>query len=295
MNGSSVRVPGGRIAYTDAGEGKPVLLLHGFPMSSVLWRRDVPLLAARMRVIVPDLLGYGASEARASADISAAGQARCLRALLAVLGIEELAVVGHGAGGAVALRMALADDGPRVRCLVVMDAPAFDDRPLGGVGMASELLEDVPTPDDVAAAMGRIIEAGVSRAGRVDDETRLAYLEPWLADPSRFVRAGRAALSAGLADLGEPVTLLETPVFLIWGEDDPFVAVETAERLQGELPGSTLALLPGCSHFITEEAPATVGPLVYEYLRSRYLNERHAHAGANGPIPVFLEHPPGEG
>ena len=294
-NEASVRVPGGRIAYTDVGEGRPVLLLHGFPMSSLLWRRDVPLLASRMRVIVADLLGFGASDAKGSADLSASTQAKCLGALLAVLGIDEVAVVGHGAGGAVALRMALDVEGPRVGCLVVMDAPAFEDRPLGGVGMAPELLGGAPGPGDVAAAMGRIIDRGVSRAGRVDEETRRAYLDPWVADPARFLRAGRAALAAGLSDGGEDLARLDIPVFLIWGEDDPFVPVETAERLQEHLAGSTLALLPGCSHFVTEEAPATVGPLVHEYLRSRYLAEGHAHAGASGPIPVFLERPRGEG
>lgn len=293
--GSSVRVPGGRIAFADAGQGMPVLLLHGFPMSSLLWRRELPLLASRMRVIVPDLLGHGASEARGSADLSAAGQVRSLQALLAVLGIDELAVVGHGAGGAVALRLALDSGGPRVRCLVVLDAPALEDRPLGGVGMAPELLQSAPSSGDVAAAFGRIIEGGVSRAGRVDEETLGAYAAPWLADPARFMTAGRAALAAGLSDGAEDLARLDVPAFLIWGEDDPFVPAATAERLQELLPGSTLSLLPGCSHFVTEEAPATVGPLIYEYLRSRYLGEGHAHAGAGGPIPVFLERPRGDG
>ncbi len=214
---------------------------------------------------------------------------------LAGLGMCGVAGGGHGAGGAVALRMALDPDGPRVRCLVVMDAPAFEDRPLGGVGMVPEMLEGTPASKDVVDAFGRILERGVSRAGRVDGETFDAYLEPWLADPARFVLAGRAALAAGLVDPAEGLARLDVPTFLIWGEDDPFVPAETAERLQELLPGSTLALLPGCSHFVTEEAPGTVGPLVYEYLRSRYLAEGHAHAAASGPIPVFLERPRGEG
>jgi pimeloyl-ACP methyl ester carboxylesterase len=85
---------------------------------------------------------------------------------------------------------------------------------------------------------------------------------------------------------------LDLPAFILWGEDDPFVGVDVAERLQETLPGSTLALLPGCSHFLTEDAPQTVGPLIYEYLRSRYLGEPHAHASdQRGPVPVFLERP----
>ena len=62
----------------------------------------------------------------------------------------------------------------------------------------------------------------------------------------------------------------------------------------GVAPGEvgTVALLPGCSHFITEDAPQTVGPLIYEYLRSHYLGQSHHHAEPGGPVPVSLERPP---
>ena len=59
MNGATAAVSGGAMAYVDEGEGPPVVLLHGFPTSSFLWRREIPLLASRMRVIAPDMLGYG--------------------------------------------------------------------------------------------------------------------------------------------------------------------------------------------------------------------------------------------
>ena len=54
-------VSGGQLAYVDVGDGPPVLLVHGFPTSSYLWRREMWLLAQRMRVVAPDLLGYGES------------------------------------------------------------------------------------------------------------------------------------------------------------------------------------------------------------------------------------------
>ena len=57
------------------------------------------------------------------------------------------------------------------------------------------------------------------------------------------------------------------------------------------ISGATVALLPGCSHFITEDAPQTVGPLIYEFLRSQYVSDPHSHVHPNGPVPVFLERP----
>ena len=73
---------------------------------------------------------------------------------------------------------------------------------------------------------------------------------------------------------------------LVWGEEDPFLPVEVADRLNELLGGSTLALLPGCSHFVTEEAPETLVPLVAEYLRARYLGETHGHEHAQPLIQL---------
>ena len=87
----------------------------------------------------------------------------------------------------------------------------------------------------------------------------------------------------------EALARLEVPSLVIWGEEDPYLPIGEAERLADALPHSTLVLLPGCGHFLPEEAPDTVGPLVSEFLRARYLGLPHAHdhAGA-GPIPIEL-------
>jgi hypothetical protein len=83
------------------------------------------------------------------------------------------------------------------------------------------------------------------------------------------------------------------PIFVMWGEEDAFNPAALAERMLEELPGATVALLPGCGHFVTEDAPTTVGPLVFEFLRRWYLGEGHAgHGSEPGPVPVFLERPP---
>src|SRR3712207_6016496 len=98
---------GGELAYTDTGEGPAVVLLHGFPLSSVTWRSLAPALARRFRVIVPDLLGYGASDRPAHAPLDLSAQARYVRELLEHLGIDRTALVGHAHGGGIAQRLAL--------------------------------------------------------------------------------------------------------------------------------------------------------------------------------------------
>lgn len=288
-----VEVSGGRLAYADLGQGPPVLLLHGFPTSSFLWRREAWLLAQRMRVIVPDLLGYGRSDKPKDTDMSETAQAGYVRELLSVLGIDELAVVGHDLGGAVAQMLAL-DDGPGVRALVLLNSACFDAWPIEGVRMLQATTSGQETSEFVESVVRLTLDLGVAHRGRIDEPTTKGYLDPWLEEPAAFFRAARAITGRGLTGREQELAALDTPAFVIWGEDDPFLDAELAERLGDTIGGSTVALLPGCSHFVNEDAPQTVGPLIYEYLRSRYVGDGHAHAQA-GPVQVYLERPESPG
>jgi 2-hydroxymuconate-semialdehyde hydrolase len=279
------------MAFVDMGEGPPVLLLHGFPTSSFLWRREVWLLAQGMRVIAPDLLGYGQSDKPSDADLSEPAQAGYIRELLGQLGIGELALVGHDLGGAVAQMLAL-DGGLHVRTLILLDSACFDAWPIEGVRMLQQAASDQETADFVEGIVSLTFDLGVKHRGFVDESSLRGYLEPWREEPAAFFRAARAISGRGLAGRDADLKALDIPTFLIWGEDDPFLPSELGERLQETMEGSTLALLPGCSHFITDDAPTTVGPLIYEFLRTRYLGRSHTHGE---PVPVFLERPPAEG
>jgi 2-hydroxymuconate-semialdehyde hydrolase len=284
-------VGGHRLAFVDLGDGPPVLLLHGFPTSSHLWRRDTWLLAQRMRVIAPDLLGYGDSDKPPGADLSEPAQAAYVGELLAGLGIDRVAVVGHDIGGAVAQLLALDAPGLDVASLVLLDAPSFDAWPIEGVRLLQDATSEQETGEFVEEIVRLTFDLGVAHRDRLSEEDLAGYLAPWRDDPRAFFRAARGITGRGLAGRDAELANLAQPVLMIWGEDDPFVAPEVGERLNALLPGSTLALLPGCAHFVTEDAPQTVGPLVYEYLRSRYMGDGHAHA-PTGPVPVFLERPP---
>jgi len=95
-----------------------------------------------------------------------------------------------------------------------------------------------------------------------------------------------------LADAERRLEEREIPVFLLWGEDDAVVSAEEAELLSERLPTSTLALVPGAGHDVLQTHAVTVVPLVFEYLRSRYLGEGHGHAEAGGPVPIALTRRP---
>ncbi len=120
-----VGVSGAEVAYADEGAGPPVLLLHGCPFSSFIWRDIIARLRGRFRCLAPDLLGLGDTETPMDFDWSVRSQVRMVTGLLDALGIAAVHVVGHDQGGAVAQLLA-AYHPERVNALVPCNAEAYD-------------------------------------------------------------------------------------------------------------------------------------------------------------------------
>jgi haloalkane dehalogenase len=283
-------VSGLKMAYAELGEGPAVVLIHGFPTSADLWAREAFLLASRMKVIVPDLIGYGESDKRADRDLSARSQAVYVRELLSSLGIEEFAVVGHGTGGGIAQLLALEGG---VRVMVLLGSVRLEAGHEQGIRLVQKVRPEQENAEFAEGIARVTFDLGMSHPERLDEATLQAFVEPWKRDPVAFFRAARAIdpiePPGGEADLAK----LDVNAFLIWGEDDPFFPPENAERLGEILEGSAVALLPGCSHFVNLDAPQTVGPLIFEFLRMRYLGESHGPIDS-GSVQVFLERPPAD-
>lgn len=285
---SRARVTGGELAYLDVGEGRPVVLVHGFPTSSFLWRRLVGVLASRFRVIAPDLLGYGDSDKPDDTPLDLRAQAAYLRELIEALGLESPAVVGHGFGGGIAQLLALEG---AAGAIVLLAPVAFDEWPPSLVEEVKALPADQELPAVVRAIVTTGFDLGMARRARLSAQELEEYVRPWdAAEGARaFFRAARGLDGLGLEDTEERLAGLDVPMFVIWGEEDVFLSVLLADRFADAIPAATVALLPGCGHFVTEDATETLGPWIYEWLRARYLEEGHAHGSA--PVTVQLERP----
>ncbi|MEW6058642.1 MAG: alpha/beta hydrolase [Actinomycetota bacterium] len=272
------RVSAGELAYTELGdpENPAVVFIHGFPTSSFLWRGFLPMFAPWMRAIALDMMGAGDSDKPEDEDLSIRAQARYVRELLDGLGIKEFAVVGHSTGGGVAQLLALEGG---VRAMVLIDSIAFDawpaenTRDIQGAGFVTV------TEVMVYAVVRLAFEFGIERKSQVTDEILEEYRRPWTGEEgvAAFRRWVRSFDGVGLVGLEEELGRLECPVLILWGENDPNFAVEVAERLHAAIPTSTLAILPGCSHFLPEDAPETIAPMILHYLRSEYLGHPHSH------------------
>jgi 2-hydroxymuconate-semialdehyde hydrolase len=283
---------GGEISYTETGEGPAVLLLHGFPESSYVWRDLAPLLASRFRVIVPDLIGTGESAKPADAPLGLIAQARYTRELVEGLGIDRIAVIGHSIGGGVAQLLAM--DAPGVDAMVLISSTAFDAWP---TTLTKEIQRTPPEQEVellIRSGIRAAFRAGMTDPDRMTEEHIAVYLRPWSGPDgvAAFFRFARALDGRGLMGREEDLGRLEIPVLIFWGEEDPFYPSSIAERLNEAIPSSTLGLLPGCGHFLVEDAIETIGPMIYEYLRARYLGAPHGHDDRSGVVTIQLERRP---
>jgi pimeloyl-ACP methyl ester carboxylesterase len=262
-------VSGGTVAWDRWGSGPAVVLVHGTPSWSYLWRGVVPALAERFTVYVWDLLGYGDSEQREDQEISIAAQARYLGELLERWGIERPAVVGHDIGGAITLRAHLCE-GCSFRCLSLMDAVVFNPWNTPATMHIRRHL------DAYATMPGHIYETVVRahlRTAFATEPTRPvldAYFRPWSGEE------GQRAYFRKLEQIDEDQTaMLEPrlaevgiPAQVIWGEEDSWLSPELGRRLANALPNATLELVPGAGHFATEDQPAAIASLLSEFIAS---------------------------
>jgi 2-hydroxymuconate-semialdehyde hydrolase len=275
---------GGEISYLTFGVGPAVLLIHGFPLHGLTWRAIGPMLAQRFRVIVPDLLGSGSSAQPVEAPLGVRAQASYVSELIAHLGVESYAVVGHGTGGAVAQVLAATGG---VRAMILLDAP----RPGEPLAAMSDVLQT--SGGAPADAVRGLFEVGARQNRLITEDLIDAYVRPFLRDPAALTRAAQIVAS-------EPTVVTEPgppnagpPVMLLWGEEDPFVPVSVGDALNESITTSTLGLLPGCGHFLVEEASDTIAPLISEYLRAMYLRAPHGHADEKaGVVMLQLERRP---
>ena len=239
------------LPFEVTGEGEPIVLLPGFPFGGHAFRQLAPLLATRFRVLTADLSDVEADGSRA--------QAGAIRARLRDLAIERAALVAHGTGGRVAQALAF-EGGMDVDAIVL----------LASVGPT----EGPALPETVEDALAR---AHVEPLADADAD---AYLERWRRDPGAYPR-GRAVLEAGdeVTGLEGTMAAWEQPVFMLHGDDDRIVDPGIAERLSAAIPASTLGFLPESGHLLLDDAFDTIGVMILEYLRARYLRAPHDHGG----------------
>jgi pimeloyl-ACP methyl ester carboxylesterase len=247
------------IRYGHAGSGPPLVLVHGTPFSSFVWRRIAPLLSDLRTVYWYDLLGYGRSEMRDGQDVSLAIQNRVLSALLTHWAIDRPDVVAHDFGGATALRAHLLDES-EYRSLALIDPVAIS--PWG-----SPFVHHVRRHEAAFASLppyihGAVLEAYIKGAAfsHLPADTIAAYSEPWTGE------IGQAAFYRQITQMDERYTdeiasrlgSVRCRTLILWGERDEWIPIERGRTLSGLIRGSTFRSIPDAGHLVQEDAPEAI-------------------------------------
>lgn len=281
------------VALAGPDDGPPVILLHGFPESHRTWRGIVPLLGDRLRLVMPDQRGFGASDLPQDvADYAIDKLLADLFALADALSIERFALVGHDWGGAIAWAAAIREAGaerPRVERLAIVNSPhplifqksLIEDEEQRAASQYIRAFRE-PGMERAIAAMG--IETFFDKSfarhvdmNRVSADERQCYIEDWSRDGAltamlNWYRASQLVVPPPGITVDVPEWVvgafpkIKVPVLVLWGLDDKALLPVQLEDISEVGDDVTVVPLAGVGHFAPWEAPEKVAAALGPFL-----------------------------
>ncbi|GAB2685914.1 alpha/beta fold hydrolase [Nocardia thraciensis] len=250
-------------------DAAPVVLLHGTPFSSFIWRDIAAALAVRRSVYVFDMPGYGSSARFEGQDLSLDALTGVFLELLGHWGLPCPDIVAHDSGGAVALGAHI-DRNVAYRRLALVDAvslPPWGSEFFALVGEHTEVFQHLPAP--LHRALLREYVATASSAG-LRAEVLDALTAPWLGaeEQGAFYRqlTQRRADQTYTDRIHSGYHTIEIPVLVCWGADDTWVPVERGRELADLIPGAELQVMEAAGHLLPEDRPAELTGTLLAFL-----------------------------
>ena len=260
-----ISLPAGTIRYREAGEGPPVVFVHGFLVDSRLWDGVVDRLADRYRCIAPDWpLGAQKQAMDPAADLSPPGIARSIADFLTALDLRDVTLVGNDSGGAMS-QIVAANHPERIGRLVLTNCDTHENFP-PGIFKAMPPLAKLPGGMQVLSAPFRI-EAIARRAFAPFARKQIppALIADWMASAQQHPGVMRDAKKA-TAGMNKRHTLAaaeklrgsDLPLLLLWARGDKFFPISYAERLAGEVPNARIVEIADAGTFVPLDQPEAV-------------------------------------
>jgi haloalkane dehalogenase len=264
-------VDGGRMHYVDEGSGSPVLLVHGTPVWSFLYRGVIKRLSPSHRVIAPDHIGFGLSDKPKDWPYTFAAHSANMSRLIRELDLHDATAVVHDLGGPVRLSAVL-DQPERFRRVVIMNTvfwrltDSHFTRPArlfgGRFGRLLYTRFNISARYFIPRVFGSHKLSPAAHAQYWKALPKGQRMGPWVF--AREMRTGGDWLEqqSKRAD-----ALRRMPVLIIWGEKDPAFRVKELEQWTALLPEAKVVRLPDVGHFIAEEVPERVASEVEGFVR----------------------------
>jgi len=262
---SIATIDGIELHYREAGEGFPVVLVHGFTGNLRNWALTVPALRERFRTVSVDLPGHGLSEKpTASGAYTGEQMSDDVHGLIRHLGIEECYLVGHSMGGMVAQHLVLSHP-PLIRALVLVDTAAELSGVLRERASDRERLVQMVRTRGMEAVFDEQLRLNPQRE---QIEANPGFVKTWreqflMTSPDAYIYCahGMANRRALLRELPS----VSAPTLIVCGEnDEPFV--EASRQMHDAIAGSELLMIPGAGHSPQIEAPSRFNQALMGFL-----------------------------
>jgi len=270
-----LQLPQGTIRYREAGEGKPIVFVHGYLVDGRLWDGVVDSLSDRFRCIAPDW-PIAAHQVAMSpdADLSPPGIASLIADFLAELELEDVTIVGNDSGGAMS-QVLVTSHPERIGRLVLTNCDTHENFP-PGMFKAMPPLAKLPGGMFLLAAPFRI-EALARRAfkpfakTKIPDELIASWMAPAKTDSKVLRDAGK--VTAGMNKrhtlaAAEKLRDSQLPILLTWAPGDKYFPISYAERLAGEAGNAKLVRIPDAKTFVALDQPQRLAEEIAEFAAS---------------------------
>lgn len=285
----TAQIEGTGIFYREAGptDAPVVLLLHGFPTSSHMFRQLIPLLAGSYRLIAPDYPGYGQSDSpeRAGFDYTFDHFAELVEKLLDQIGVDRFAMYIMDYGAPVGWRLALKDPG-RITGLIVQNGNAYDE------GL-KEFWDPIKAywadgSDTSRQKLTKLLTLETTKFQYTDGVSDVSRISPdnWVHDQALLDRPGNAEIQLDMFyDYRTNLPLYpqvqawlrewEPPTLIVWGKNDFIFPADGAMPYLRDLPEAELHLLD-TGHFALEDKLDEIAPLIHDFLGRHVGGSNHA-------------------
>jgi pimeloyl-ACP methyl ester carboxylesterase len=271
--GEFIEVEGLRLHYLEQGKGEPILLLHGWPTSSYLYRNLLGILGEGNRAIALDLPGFGRSDKPLDASYSFRFHDRVLQGFLDALGIERAGLVVHDLGGPIGLYWASRHP-ERLSRLALLNTVVYARPSLAVIAFVAAARTPgarswLTSPRGLRFAM----RFGVHDKERLTEEAIAAYQEPFQTDQARKAlrKTATGLHPGGFKEIERWLPRAEVPVRIVYGKRDrilPDVA-RTMKKVSRDLPSEPeVTVLDDCGHFLQEERPHDIAAILAGFFRA---------------------------
>lgn len=252
---------GARIYYEVHGQGEPLVLVHGYPLNSGLFRDNVGPLSEQYQVITPDLRGYGRSETPDDQG-SVATYASDVFAVMDELGVDQAIIGGMSMGGPTVFEM-YREAPERFRGLILNDTIAAASSPTEaglwqGVGKQAETM-------GVASLVDSLMPDMLTAETRMNNPELVTYLGNLMKQASQDAAVAGASALETRPDSAATLAEITVPTLILTGKDDTLYPYEIAQSLNKGILNSELVLLPGAAHAAIIEAADEANAAILEW------------------------------